>query len=76
MISQPRAVLDSYQAQGGKYQEEVIDDCGHSPHIEKPERFREVLFEFLGQQPPRQKIAEDLTQIEDLTQVVPYVATV
>jgi hypothetical protein len=76
MISQTRAVLDSYQDQGGMYQEEVIDDCGHSPHIEKPERFRQVLFEFLGQQAPRRKLAEDLTQIEDLTQVAPYVATI
>jgi pimeloyl-ACP methyl ester carboxylesterase len=76
MITQTRAVLDSYQAQGGKYQEVVIDDCGHSPHTEKPERFRQVLFEFLGQQAPRRKIADDLTQIEDLTQVAPYVATI
>jgi pimeloyl-ACP methyl ester carboxylesterase len=76
MISQTKAVLDSYQAQGGKYQEEVIDDCGHSPHIEKPERFREVLFKFLAQQAPRRELAEDLAQVEDMTQVVPYVATI
>jgi hypothetical protein len=76
MISQTKAVLDSYQAQGGKYQEEVIDDCGHSPHIEKPERFRQVLFKFLGQQAPRRELAEDLTQVGDLTQVIPHVATI
>ncbi|MBV9453576.1 MAG: alpha/beta hydrolase [Rubrobacter sp.] len=47
MITQTRTVLNSYQAQGGNYHEEVIDGCGHSPHIEKPEYFRRALFEFL-----------------------------
>lgn len=47
MVSQMRAVLDAYRAQGGTYREEVIPDCGHSPHIEKPEAFREILFQFL-----------------------------
>jgi pimeloyl-ACP methyl ester carboxylesterase len=70
MISQTKAVSNAYQAHGGKYQEEVIVDCGHSPHIEKPEIFRQVLFEFLGQQAPKRGLAEDLTQ------VVPYVANI
>ncbi len=47
MVSQMRAVLDEYRAQGGVYHEEVIPDCGHSPHIEKPEAFRQALFNFL-----------------------------
>lgn len=39
MVSQMRAVLDQYQAHGGSYRELVLDDCGHSPHIEQPEAF-------------------------------------
>ena len=47
MISQTRAVLDAYKANGGTYREEVIGDCGHTPHVEKPEAFRGLLFGFL-----------------------------
>ena len=47
MVSQIRAVLDAYEAQGGTYREEVIPDCGHTPHVEKPEEFRRLLFDFL-----------------------------
>jgi pimeloyl-ACP methyl ester carboxylesterase len=47
MVSQMRAVLDEYAAAGGKYREEVIPDCGHSPHIERPETFLHLLFDFL-----------------------------
>ena len=47
MVSQMRAVLDEYAAAGGRYREEVIPDCGHSPHIERPEVFRRLLFDFL-----------------------------
>lgn len=47
MVSQMRAVLDKYQANGGQYQEVVIADCGHSPLIEKPEEFRKALVTFL-----------------------------
>lgn len=47
MVAQMRSVLDAYRAQGGRYREEVIPDCGHSPHIEKPEAFRQALFNFL-----------------------------
>lgn len=35
MVSQLRAVLE----EGGNYREMVYEDCGHSPHIEKPQRF-------------------------------------
>jgi pimeloyl-ACP methyl ester carboxylesterase len=45
MVSQLRAVLESYRAHGGRYREEVIPDCGHSPHIESPEAFRQTLLE-------------------------------
>jgi pimeloyl-ACP methyl ester carboxylesterase len=47
MVSQIRAVLDEYAAQGGGYREEVIPDCGHTPHVEKPEVFRRLLLDFL-----------------------------
>jgi pimeloyl-ACP methyl ester carboxylesterase len=46
MVSQMRAVLDAYEARGGHYREEVIPDCGHTPHVEKPEEFRRLLIEF------------------------------
>ena len=47
MVSQIRAVLDAYEAHGGSYRGEVILDCGHTPHVEKPEEFRCLLFDFL-----------------------------
>lgn len=47
MVSQMRAVLDKYAANGGAYQEVVIADCGHSPLIEKPDQFRQALLAFL-----------------------------
>jgi hypothetical protein len=50
MVSQIRAVLKAYARNGGSYREEVIGDCGHSPHIEKPEEFRRTLFGFLEEQ--------------------------
>ena len=43
MLGQIRSVLDQYQAQGGRYREVVIEDCGHVPFIEKPEEFATVL---------------------------------
>jgi pimeloyl-ACP methyl ester carboxylesterase len=50
MVSQIRAVLEAYARNGGSYREEVIGDCGHSPHVEKPEEFRWTLFGFLEEQ--------------------------
>ncbi len=47
MVSQTRAVLDDYAANGGAYREETIPDCGHTPHVEKPETFRRLLLDFL-----------------------------
>lgn len=49
MVSQMRAVLESYQQSGGRYREEIIADCAHSPHIEQPEAFRTLLFAFLDE---------------------------
>ncbi|MCA1716117.1 MAG: alpha/beta hydrolase [Actinobacteria bacterium] len=47
MVSQTRAVLEAYIQHGGSYREAVIGDCGHSLHVEKPEEFRQALFDFL-----------------------------
>ncbi|UBU12346.1 alpha/beta fold hydrolase [Nonomuraea gerenzanensis] len=43
MVSQTRAVLERY----GRYRERVLDDCGHSPHLEHPEQFQHLLAEHL-----------------------------
>lgn len=48
MVSQTRAVLDAYAAHGGRYREEPLADCGHSPHLEQPDRFRALLADFLA----------------------------
>jgi pimeloyl-ACP methyl ester carboxylesterase len=39
MVSQTRATLEKYAARGGWFVEEVIEDAGHTPFIEKPEQF-------------------------------------
>lgn len=46
MVSQMRAVLERYQADGGRYQEVAID-AGHSPHVEKPAEFMAAFLSFL-----------------------------
>ena len=43
-------LLDAYEARGGRYSEEVLPDCGHTPHVEKPEDFQRLLFGFLEEQ--------------------------
>lgn len=48
MIDQIRAVLERYAANGGSYREEVIDDAGHSPFLEKPEEFNRLFHGFIG----------------------------
>ena len=42
-VAQTRGVLDGYAAAGGRYREAVIDDSGHGPHLDQPERFRAEL---------------------------------
>jgi pimeloyl-ACP methyl ester carboxylesterase len=49
MVGQARALLDKYRARGGSVREEVLPGVGHSPHIEAPEAFRTLLFDFLKQ---------------------------
>lgn len=47
MVGQTRAVLERYQAAGGAFEERVIADAGHTPYIEKPEKFRAFLVDHL-----------------------------
>ncbi|HEY9076650.1 MAG TPA: alpha/beta hydrolase [Anaerolineaceae bacterium] len=47
MVAQMRFVLEKYAAAGGKFQEEVIADTGHGPHIEKPAEFGTIFHAFL-----------------------------
>lgn len=47
MIAQTRAVLERYSENGGTFVEEVIEESGHSPFIEKPEAFIEAFSSFL-----------------------------
>ena len=48
MVGQMRAFLDGYQMAGGRYTERVLARCGHSPHLERPGEFAEVVTQFLG----------------------------
>ncbi len=47
-VSQTRAVLDRYAAEGGNYREKVIADTGHTPFLEKPDEFMACLIEHLA----------------------------
>ena len=49
MVGQIRAVLDSYAAAGGNYEEIVIQDTGHIPFIENPEEFNAIFHEHILQ---------------------------
>jgi pimeloyl-ACP methyl ester carboxylesterase len=48
MIAQTRGVLLGYAAAGGRFREVVIDDAGHGPHLDQPERFGAELREHLA----------------------------
>ena len=49
MVSQTRYVLEQYADKGGRFQEHVIQDTAHGPHIEKPDEFNRLLHEFLSE---------------------------
>jgi pimeloyl-ACP methyl ester carboxylesterase len=51
MIAQTRAVLDAYSGNGGGYEEVVFDSAGHSPHLEDPARFRQLLLAHIAATP-------------------------
>ena len=48
MKAQTRAVLDAYAANGGRYSELALDNCGHSPHLEHPDRVRQAILDHLA----------------------------
>lgn len=48
MLAQTRGVLDNYAANGGSYREEIIEDAGHSPYLEKPESFNAIFHAHLA----------------------------
>jgi pimeloyl-ACP methyl ester carboxylesterase len=47
MVGQTRAVLEQYAANGGSFEEHVIQDTAHGPHIEKPDEFNALFHAFL-----------------------------
>ena len=49
MLAQTRGLLDGYAAAGGRYQETVIEDSGHGPHLDQPEQFLTALTRHLAQ---------------------------
>jgi pimeloyl-ACP methyl ester carboxylesterase len=49
MVSQTRAVLDKYQANGGRYEEIVFTETGHTPYIEKPAEFNAAFHKHIAQ---------------------------
>lgn len=49
MIQQTRKVFEQYAASGGSFQEHVIADTAHSPHIEKPGEFNALFHAFISQ---------------------------
>jgi len=49
MVSQTRYVLEKYQEKGGKYTETVIENCGHTPHVEKATEFDHLWHQFLAE---------------------------
>jgi pimeloyl-ACP methyl ester carboxylesterase len=48
MVGQMRGVLEAYRARGGRYDELVLGECGHSPHIERSAAFISALTNFLA----------------------------
>lgn len=48
MISQARKVFEQYAASGGSFEEHIIKDTAHGPHIEKPDEFSALFHAFLA----------------------------
>jgi pimeloyl-ACP methyl ester carboxylesterase len=48
MVTQTRAVLDRYAANGGTYREVVLPDAGHAPHLDEAETFDRELAAHIG----------------------------
>lgn len=48
MVTQTRMVLEKYASNSGHYEELVLDDCGHSPHLEYPQLVAQAITRFVG----------------------------
>jgi len=48
MVGQMRALLDAYRDRGGRYEEVVLADTGHSPHLERPAEYVAALEQFFA----------------------------
>jgi pimeloyl-ACP methyl ester carboxylesterase len=48
MVAQTRAVLEAYRQNGGTYSEVVLNDCGHTPYIERPEAFNQAFHKIIA----------------------------
>jgi pimeloyl-ACP methyl ester carboxylesterase len=48
MIAQTRALLTRYAEAGGAFTELELENCGHSPHLEHPDAFRDALLAHIG----------------------------
>jgi pimeloyl-ACP methyl ester carboxylesterase len=48
MVKQTRDVFEEYAGIGGEYREVVVEDAGHSPHIERPDEVLTELTAHLG----------------------------
>lgn len=48
MVTQTRAVLERYAANGGAYRELALPETGHSPHLEQQDAFVEALLAHLA----------------------------
>lgn len=48
MVSQTRAVLEQYATNGGSFEEHVLHDTAHGPHIEKPDEFNALFHRFIS----------------------------
>ena len=53
--------LDRYAAAGGSVTELELQDCGHSPHLEHPDEFRDALVAHLGRPADLSTDAESLS---------------
>ena len=47
MLRQIRSVLENYRSKGGVFDEQVIEDAGHTPFLEKPAEFNQAFLNFL-----------------------------
>lgn len=47
MLRQIRSVLKDYRCKGGDFIEQVIEDAGHTPFVEKPAEFNRIFLNFV-----------------------------